>query len=509
MKKIIPVALIILDGWGKSDNPSNNAIFDAKTPTMDALWNKYPHAILEASAEPVGLPKNQIGNSEIGHMTIGAGRVINPSLVRINNAAQKNEFISNPAFTELFTHVTKHDSTLHIMGLISPGGIHSHRDHLYEFLKAAKSANIKNVAIHAFTDGRDVPPQSAAAYLKELEDVLDEIQIGTIATVSGRFYAMDRDKHWDRIEKAERAIAESFGKTFESQKPSEVLQKLYREGVIDEMLEPLVFIGEKKKSWPVQKNDGIFFFNYRPDRMRQLTKKMRERTAPHNVCMVTMTEYEKTIETLVAFPDEKINDSLAALLSQAGIRQAHIAETEKYAHATYFFNGGREEPFENEEHILIESRKDVQTHDQAPDMRAKEIAEKAVERIQAHDGFIVVNFANADMVGHTANVPAIRTAVETVDRELKKIVTAVAQANGVCVITSDHGNAEQNVDPQTGAKHTAHTLHPVPCILTSDDLSLRATGTLADIAPTILDILQIAQPKSMTGKSLIHSAATS
>ena len=503
MKKRFPFLLIVLDGWGHNDNPKHNAIHGAKTPTFDSLWATFPHATLEASAEPIGLPKSQIGNSEIGHMTIGAGRIINPSLVRINRAAHANEFISNPSFTELFNHVNSHESTLHIMGLISPGGIHSHRDHLYEFLKAAKFSKIQNVAIHAFTDGRDVPPQSAASYLKELEDVLDEIGIGIIATVSGRFYAMDRDKNWHRIEKAERAIMESFGTTFESQKPSAVLDGLYKKGVIDELLEPLVFLGEDKKSWAVQKNDGIFFLNYRPDRMRQLASRMQTRTKPHNICMVTMTEYSKALESLVAFPDEKINDSLTSVISQAGLKQSHIAETEKYAHVTYFFNGGHEQPFKNEEHILIESRKDIKTHDQAPEMRAKEIADKVVEQIRAGDDFILVNFANADMVGHTANVPAINIAVETVDRELNKIVFAVQAAGGTMIITSDHGNAELNVDPETGAKHTAHTLHPVPFVITDQQLLIREKGTLADIAPTILELLHLQKPKSMTGKSLL------
>lgn len=498
-----PIALIILDGWGHRESEKDNAIRRAKTPHFDYCWNAFPHALLEASSEPIGLPKNQIGNSEIGHMTIGSGRIIDSQLVKINNAVKKNEFIANPAFSELFRHVNKHNATLHIMGLISPGGIHSHRDHLYAFLLAAKSANISKLAIHAFTDGRDVAPQSAAEYLKELEDILDEIAIGHIATVSGRFYAMDRDKNWHRVEKAEQAITQSIGHTFHKKKPSEVLKELYKKGTIDELLEPLVFLDTNGKSWSVGDNDGIFFLNYRPDRVRQLTAKLHDKLKAKNVCFVTMTKYSATLETLVAFPDEKIYDSLSAILSRTGIPQSHIAETEKYPHVTYFFNGGHEDPFPLEKHILIESRKDIDTHDKAPEMRAKEIANKSIERIDAGDEFILINFANADMVGHTANVPALIKAIETVDTALYEVLEKIQQAGGISIITSDHGNAELNIDPATGAKHTAHTLQPVPLILTDTSVTLQPSGTLADIAPTILEILNIKKPLSMTGKSLL------
>ncbi len=500
-----PIALIVLDGWGHRPDTTNNAIANAKTPNFDRLWQTFPHALLEASAEPIGLPKEQIGNSEIGHMTIGAGRVIDSHLVRINRALQQSAFENNPAFTELFDHVKKHDATLHVMGLVSPGGIHSHRDHLYAFLRAAKAAGIHKLAIHAFTDGRDVPPQSAAEYLQELETILAELQLGRIISVSGRFFAMDRDKNWHRIAKAERAIAESAGKRVGKLSPAKALAELYKDGSIDEHLEPMVFLDDGEHGWNLQPNDGIFFFNYRPDRMRQIATVLHDRMKMHNVCMVTMTEYTKTLDTLVAFPEEKVNDSLAAVISQANIPQAHIAETEKYAHVTYFFNGGREEPFQGERHILVESRKDVPTHDQAPEMRAKDIADRAIERLQAGDGFVLVNLANADMVGHTANVAALTIAVETVDRELGRIVDAVERAGGMSVITADHGNAELNVDPHTGAKHTAHTLQPVPCVITNSAIKLRERGTLADIAPTIVELMHLKKPDAMTGRSLVES----
>ncbi|MDP2684751.1 MAG: 2,3-bisphosphoglycerate-independent phosphoglycerate mutase [bacterium] len=503
MKSSRPIILIILDGWGYNENPKYNAIVQARTPFFDYLWKKYPHALLQASAEAVGLPPEQIGNSEIGHMTIGIGRKINTNLVRIDQAVAKNEFIANPAFSQLFNHVTTHNSTLHVMGLVSPGGIHSHRDHLYAFLKAAKSSGINKLAIHAFTDGRDVPPQSGAEYLRELEDVLDEIQIGFIATVSGRFYAMDRDKNWHRIEQAERAIFDCQGKICVAKKPSEVLKELYESDVMDELLEPLVFLDDDGQGWPIRSNDGVFFFNYRPDRARQLSSRIMARRSSDNLCFVTMTEYDKTLETIVAFPEQTIDDSLSALVSQAGFRQSHITETEKYAHLTYFFNGGHEEPHQNERHILVDSRKDIKTHDQAPEMRAHDIATKTIEQIKEGDDYIVINFANADMVGHTANVPAIKIAVETVDIELKRVVEATQDANGIAIITSDHGNAEINVDHKSGIKHTAHTLSPVPLIITNEDCSIRGSGTLADIAPTILKLMGLRQPSSMTGNILI------
>jgi 2,3-bisphosphoglycerate-independent phosphoglycerate mutase len=515
MNKNHPLALIILDGWGYRKKSDNNAIAQANLPFFDMLMQKYPHTLLNASEQHVGLPKGQIGNSEIGHMTIGSGRIADVDLVRINKAAKNNEFISNPAFTQLFDHIKKYNSTLHIYGLVSPGGIHSHRDHLYAFLTAAKAAGITKVAIHAFTDGRDVAPKSAEKYLMELESVIEQLQIGFIATVSGRFYAMDRDKNWDRLKKVEDAIFHAKGRIVKNQKPSQVLNAAYKAGVIDELLEPVVFLDSTGNGYPMSKNDGVFFSNFRSDRARQLTQKILEKKKTHNLCLVTLTQYDKSYEALVAFPPKLTDTTLAAEISQAGLKQAHIAETEKYPHVTYFFNGGREEPHKNEHHFLIQSRQDITTHDQAPEMRAKEIADKTVERIEAGDDFLVINFANADMVGHTANKPAIITAVETVDRQLKRITDEILKKGGTALITADHGNAEVNVDETTGEKHTAHTLNLVPFILVSPPFqggvpreaggggwSLR-DGSLADIAPTILQLMNLKKPASMTGKSLV------
>ncbi len=522
--------LIILDGWGYREDPTHNAIAAAKTPNFKKLWNEYPHTLLEASGLAVGLPEGQMGNSEIGHMTIGAGRSIDTDLVRIKKAIEADEFISNPAFIKLFEHVRTHKSTLHVKGLLGHGGVHAHSDHLIAFLKAAKRANIEQIAIHVFTDGRDTAPQSSAGYLEELEAALEEIGIGFIATASGRFYAMDRDNNWDRLERAEEAMHRCKGKVCnigtDAKKPSEYIKRLHAEGILDEHLEPIVFLDEKGRGFPIQDNDGIFFFNFRADRARMLSKNIAEKVAEKNWCFVTLTEYQKDLECLVAFPTIPIETTLAKEIYSAGLSQAHIAETEKFPHATYFLNGGVEAPYPNEKHILLDSRKDVQTHDQAPKMRAEAIADKAIEEIKAGTDFIFINFANPDMVGHTANVPAIIEAVEETDTQMGRVVEAMLEhgrATGAEVsvfVTADHGNAEVNIDPETGEKHTAHTINLVPAILVSGEKvaaantndsaaekqiagPMRDGGSLADITPTLLRILSIEKPASMLGQSLI------
>ena len=498
-----PVVLVVLDGWGVFDGREHNAIEMADTPFYDYLWQTFPQAALDASEEKIGLPVGQMGNSEIGHMTIGAGKIIANDLVRIAHAIKDKSWEANPAFTTLFEHVKKYNSTLHVQGLLSPGGVHSHMDHLTAFLRTAKQAGITQVVIHVITDGRDTPPHSAAGYLQQLEDSIDETGIGFIATATGRFYAMDRDNNWDRLEKMEKAIFDCAGKVCQLKKPSVVLNELYEQGMADEHIEPIVFLDDQGQTYPIKKNDGVFFFNFRPDRARMLSRRVMDRSKQENLCFVTMTQYDESFECLAAFPPVGIETTLAAEVSRAKLKQAHVAETEKYAHATYFLNGGRQDPYEGEAQILVESRKDVLTHDLAPKMRAKEIASKVVEQIARGTDFIFVNFANADMVGHTGNETAIIEAVAEVDRQLKRVVEAAQKKDGVVLVTSDHGNAEVMVDPATGERHTAHTLNLVPAILTDASCRLRKRGTLADIAPTVLALLGIRQPKAMTGKNLI------
>jgi len=497
------VALIVLDGWGYREEYADNAIMAAHTPCFDELWNTYSHTTLAASGEAVGLPEGQMGNSEVGHMTIGAGKPIDTDLVRINKAIRDGKFSSYTELQELFLHTRTHNSTLHIMGLVSTGGVHSHRDHLYEIVKVAKEADVKHIMIHVFTDGRDVAPQSAGEYVLELEKELETIGVGKIASISGRFYAMDRDNNWDRVQKASDAILSGKGIVKEGKKASEIIVELYANDIIDEHIEPIV-LGENGNIHSVQENDGILFFNFRPDRARMIAHVVAKHSEGKNIQFVTMTEYDAHIPATVLFEPLKIETTLAEVLSQNGYTQAHIAETEKYAHATYFLNGGVEKPYKGETHVLIESRKDIQTHNQAPEMRAFEIADATLDAIHKDIDFIFVNFANADMVGHTGDVPAIIKSVEAVDASLKRIVDTMRERGGIVLITADHGNAELNKDQETGVIHTAHTTNRVPCILMdSNKHVLKEGGGLADIAPTVLKLFGIQKPESMQGESLV------
>ncbi len=517
------VMLIILDGWGYREEKLHNAIAQSKTPVFDSLWKKYPHTLLKASGNAVGLPEGQMGNSEVGHTTIGAGKPIDTDLVKIDKAITDDTFASNPAFIALFDHVTKHNSTLHVEGLLSPGGVHSHENHLFAFLRGAHLALAKNpqvkVAIHIFTDGRDTPPQSASASLKKLEALLAELDpSGTqffIASLSGRYYAMDRDNNWDRLALVEQAMFNCRG-TVCKIKPSAHLEEQYALGKNDELLPPVICenfsgaSGSKTAGAPLQKNDGVFVFNFRSDRARMLTQKLMEKQKADNVYLVTLTEYSADYTAHVAFTPSSIETTLGSEIAKAGLRQTRIAETEKFPHATYFLNGGNETKNAGEEHVMLASRKDVKTHDEAPEMRAEAIADAAIEEIKKGIDFIFINFANPDMVGHTANVPAIIKAVETVDTQLGRVITALEKKGGIAFITADHGNAEVNIDPVTGTKHTAHTTNLVPAILadttTMGKNTLHPTGGLADIAPTILDLLNIKKPSPMSGTSLIgHS----
>ncbi|HPS21331.1 MAG TPA: 2,3-bisphosphoglycerate-independent phosphoglycerate mutase [Candidatus Paceibacterota bacterium] len=500
-----PVCLVVLDGWGFREEKENNAIAEANLPFYNKLWQEFPHTLLKASGLAVGLPEGQMGNSEVGHMIIGAGKIIYTDLVRINKSIEDKSFFENETILKLFEHAKKNDSTFHALGLIGPGGVHAYSEHLFALIKAAKEFGLKKFTIHAFTDGRDTPPQSAAEYLIDLEKEISDIGIGFIASMTGRYYAMDRDKNWDRLKKAEDAIFSGEGMQAGAQKAEDVAKLLYSKNITDEYFEPVVFLDKEGQKELIRENDAVFFFNFRADRARMLSEKIINFAKDRNILFGTMTEYDKNFDCLVAFKPIEIETTLAKEISRAGLTQAHVAETEKYAHATYFLNGGKEETYEGEQDILVPSRKDVATHDLAPEMKAVEIADEVIKQIESGVDFIFVNFANADMVGHTANKEAIITGLETVDKQLERIFAEVNKKNGIMFITADHGNAELNFDTKTGKKHTAHTTNPVPFICTDKDKKLKEnSGTLADITPTVFDELDIKKPESMTGISLFE-----
>ncbi len=498
------VALIILDGWGYREDSNHNAISLSKTPVFDSLWNSYPHSLLEASGLAVGLPEGQMGNSEVGHSTIGAGKPLDTDLVRIEKSINSGDFDKNPVFLKLFEHVNKNKSVLHLNGLVGNGGVHSHQKHLLAFLRAAKKHGVEKIAIHAITDGRDTPPQSSKEFIKELEEVCEEVGIARIVTLSGRFYAMDRDNNWDRVERAEKVMFDCEGGVCKS-KPSEHLKNVHDEGKLDEHLEPTIFVDNEGKKLKVEDNDAIFFFNFRSDRARMISKKIMERIEGRNVLFATLTQYNKEFKCESAFLPISIETVLAKEISNAGLTQSHIAETEKFPHVTYFFNGGNEKVYPGEKQILLDSRKDVPTHDLAPKMRAEGIADAAIKEIGSGVNFILINFANPDMVGHTANVPAIVEAIEEVDYQLGRVLDALKVSGGVAFVTADHGNAELNFDESTLEKHTSHTINPVPAVVTLNSLKVR-NGNLSDIAPTILVLLGLDKPKSMEGNSLVEKS---
>lgn len=490
------VALIVLDGWGYREDAEHNAVAAAKTPYFDSLWNTYPHSLLEASGLHVGLPEGQIGNSEIGHTTIGAGKTIDTDLVRINKAISDGSFAENAVFASLFAHTKKHASKLHVLGLIGTGGVHAHQDHLLAFLRLCKAQGVFEVYLHLFTDGRDTSPYDSLKDITEIKSVIAEVGIGTICTISGRYFAMDRDNNWDRVERVENMLFQCEGTVCQIA-PEEMITAQHADGKTDEHIEPFIVYEQ-----PIEAHDAVFFFNYRADRARMLTERILARREELDLCFATLTEYSKEYTCAVAFPPMTIETTIANEVACAGLTQAHIAETEKFPHATYFLNGGKEEPHTGEEHVMLPSRKDVKTHDEAPEMRAEAIADEAIKRIEAGVDFIFINFANPDMVGHTANVPAIITAVETVDRELKRVLDVLHARGGVAFVTADHGNAEVNFDVEKNEKHTAHTLNRVPAIVTKSNITMR-DGSLKDIAPTILDLFGLPNPASMTGVSLL------
>jgi 2,3-bisphosphoglycerate-independent phosphoglycerate mutase len=474
------VALVILDGWGIASAGPGNAVELAETPVFDQLWREFPHAQLTASGEAVGLPRGQMGNSEVGHLTIGSGRILLQDLVRVNRAIETGELFENDALRGAF----ERGENVHLLGLVSHGGVHSHIDHVRALLTFAP----ERTWIHAFTDGRDVSPHSAVHDLAELP-------VDRIATVVGRYYAMDRDQRWDRTERALRAIVGGEGVAADD--PIAAVQASYDRGITDEFIEPVVVDGRPRLD---PGRDTAIFFNFRPDRGRQLSEKLGEL----GVDLTTMTRYRDDFGFPVAFPEHLVENVLAEVLSANGVRQLHAAETEKYAHVTYFLDGGREEPFAGEDRILVDSPRDVPSYDHKPEMSARELAERVVRGIEDdRPGFVVVNFANPDMVGHTGVIPAVVQAVETTDACLGRVVDAVERAGGVALVIADHGNAETLLQADGVSPHTAHTTNPVPVILTAREAALQ-NGELADVAPTILALLGLRAPSEMSGKNLVQ-----
>ncbi|WP_069649145.1 2,3-bisphosphoglycerate-independent phosphoglycerate mutase [Caloranaerobacter ferrireducens] len=504
-----PVALIILDGWGIGKDYEGNAILKANTPNYKMLLENYPSTKLEASGLSVGLPEGQMGNSEVGHLNIGAGRIIYQEFTRISKAIENGEFFEKQEFIKAVENAKKNNSSLHLMGLLSDGGVHSHNTHLYALLELAQKYGLKDVYIHCFLDGRDVPPKSAKKYIEELENKLSELGVGKIATISGRYYAMDRDKRWDRTKKTYDAMV--LGKGRVASTPIEALNKSYDEDITDEFVIPTVIVKDNNPIKVIENNDSIIFFNFRPDRARQITRAFVDddfdgfvRDKKVNVYFVCMTQYDKTINNVeIAYKPQVYVNTLGEYLSKKGLKQLRIAETEKYAHVTFFFNGGVEKPNEGEERVLIPSPK-VATYDLKPEMSAVEVKEEVMKRINENKyDFIVLNFANPDMVGHTGKFEAAVKAIETIDECLGDVVKLIVEKGGKAIITADHGNAEEMIDENTGKSITAHTTNKVPCIVIGEGNVKLREGILADIAPTILDMMGIEKPNEMTGQSLI------
>jgi 2,3-bisphosphoglycerate-independent phosphoglycerate mutase len=506
------VLLVVLDGWGLRKEREANAILLAGTPRIDALTAKFPHTRLETSGLAVGLPEGQMGNSEVGHTNIGAGRIVYQDLVRINRAAQDPGFDKNPAIREAIEHAKRHGTALHLLGLCSDGGVHSTLEHLYAILRAAKAIGLSRVFIHAFTDGRDTPPESGKRYLEQLEDVLRKEGVGRIATVCGRYWAMDRDKRWDRVHKAFDALVRGVGHRAPSAEAT--MAASYASKVTDEFVEPTVITtGNGEPVARIADGDVVLFFNFRADRAREMTRALAftdfkdfDRGPLKLGRYLCMTQYDETFTGLpVAFSPEQPTHIFPELVAAQGWRQLRTAETEKYAHVTFFFNGGREVVYPNEDRHLVPSPRDVKTYDLKPEMSAREVTGELVKRIDGGQyDFALVNLANADMVGHTGVMPAAIAAVKVIDECVGQLADACARNGWVMVVTADHGNIEQMVDPETGGPHTAHTLNPVPLLLCHPDyvgMKLKS-GVLADISPTLCKVMGLAQPREMTRASL-------
>ncbi len=506
-----PVMLIVLDGWGINHRREGNAISSAKAPLVESLFRDYPHTELQASGEYVGLPDGQMGNSEVGHLNLGAGRIVYQDITRITKSIRDGDFFTNPAFQQAAETVKANHSTLHLMGLLSDGGVHSHIDHFYAILDWAKQKGLYKVMFHAFLDGSDTPPQSALGYIESLEAYFAKIGIGRIATVSGRYYAMDRDKRWERVQKAYEALV--MGSGIRKYSATEAVKNSYEHGRNDEFMLPTVIMNTKPGlPGQIRDKDAVIFCNFRSDRAREITRALTDPNfdgfsrpvVPKIGTFVCLTTYDETFNLPVAFPPQRLTHILGEVVSSSGIKQLRIAETEKYAHVTFFFNGGEEQPFPLEDRVLIPSPRDVATYDLKPEMSAREVTAEVVKRILSREyGFILINYANPDMVGHTGILAAAVKAVEVLDECLGKVLSAARETGCRILITADHGNLEIMQDPSTGQPHTAHTTDPVPFVVVGEPVKLRDGGCLADVAPTVLQLMDIAQPAEMTGKSLL------
>ncbi len=504
-----PFVLVICDGWGENVDAFGNAIAAAATPRFDALRQRWPWTTVEASGEAVGLPAGQQGNSEVGHLTIGAGRVIFQDLPKISRAIDQGTFFENDVLCAAVDRARDSGHAMHCMGLVSPGGVHSHQRHGLALAELARRRGLDRVHFHAFTDGRDEPPTSAARFVAEFRDGLAEIGVGRIVSVSGRYYAMDRDKRWDRTQRAYEVIAGSGNGI--APDAVEYIEQSYARDVTDEFLEPVSIAASGTERVRIEDGDSVVFFNFRPDRARQISHALLDvdfagfprSRRPSDLYFVSFTEYEAGLAAHVAFPKEEVTQTLAEAVSDAGLRQFHVAETEKYAHVTYFINGGREKPFEGEDRLLVPSPK-VATYDATPAMSAQAVTDAVVAHIASgDDALVMVNFANPDMVGHTGIFDATVDAVEVVDGCIGRIADAVLSRGGALLMTADHGNAELKIDRRDGSRLTAHTTSPVPVLLCGTDaVALRAGGGLADVAPTLLSAMGLPVPAAMTGRDL-------
>ena len=502
--------LMILDGFGDNKNKDGNAIKLANTPNIDKLMKKYPNTDIFTSGLHVGLPEGQMGNSEVGHTNIGAGRIVYQELTRITKSIEDGDFFSYPEFIAAIENCKKYNSKLHILGLVSDGGVHSHNRHLYGLLEMAKRRDFEGVYVHCFLDGRDTPPASAETYVAEVQEKMKETGVGKIASLSGRFYAMDRDKRWQRVQKCYDALVNGEGE--KAGDPIKAIEDSYQKEVFDEFVVPTVMCNGNEPVAKIEENDSVIFFNFRPDRAREITRALVDpefdgfETKKMNLYYVCFTSYDETMPNVhIAFKKEPLKNTFGEVVSEAGLTQLRIAETEKYAHVTFFFNGGEEKQYPGEDRILVPSPK-VETYDMKPEMSAYEVTDKVCEALE-NDKYdvVILNFANTDMVGHTGSLQAAIKAVEAVDECVGKVVKIIEEKQGNLLITADHGNAEQMIDYKTGEPHTAHTTNPVPIILVTanKEYKLKENGKLADLAPTMIDLMGIKQPEEMTGESLL------